>query len=109
MEAKLLDIQPLKNGGWLLSVEIEQFVWRRLRFVKTQDQFFTDEADLNYSTYWYYAGSAERVKDPLEQELCRVTYEYSQDEERKQRLFNLDTQVISHGDKRTPIKWPNKG
>jgi len=104
MEAKLLDIKPLKNGGWLISVEITQFIWRKFRSVTTQGQFFTTEQKLDYSVWWYNANSAERIKDPLEEELCRITYEYAIDEARKQHLFNLDMQVISNGEKRIPIE-----
>ena len=103
MEAKLLDIQPLKNGGWLLTAAISRFVWRKFRFVTTEEQFFTNHKELDYGAGWYYADTAIRVTD-LDRELCRITYEHAQDEERKQRLFSLDTQVISNGDKRTPIK-----
>ena len=104
MEAKLLDIKPLKNGGWLVTVEISTFVWRRLRFVTTARQFFTNDNYLNYRTDWYNADDAIQIVDPLRQELCRVTQAYDEDKKRQQRLLSLDIQVISEGEKRIPIK-----
>lgn len=104
MDAKLTDIQKLKSGGWLISVDIIQFEWLKLRFTTTQAQFFTEDYELNYATDWFDAKTGLDVDSTLERELCRVTNDWEINEDARNRLLNLDVQVISDGDKRKPIE-----
>jgi len=107
MEAKLIDSQKLKSGGWLILVELTKFNWRKFRFVTKQIQFFTNDEDLNYGTSWFTVDTAHHVDSKLHIVLCEATYEFysnlSAETNRMSRLNSFNMNTTSDGNKRVAI------
>lgn len=104
---KILDMQPLRNSGWIMQVEIKRLCLWPLRIEASREQFFTYHPIIDYEyNDWYYADDGLQIdaSSMLGHRLTNVAYTWFQAEQARKRVHDLDMQVVSRGNKRIPIR-----